>query len=89
MPLSVKSASEPDVNMSMWAVCSAIQSLCWSCDFPGGWCYLCVVQYQKISIWRVEGSCPNLKLKLVRKISKNPLPQGKCSLQRPDVSCLL
>ncbi|XP_067946060.1 WD repeat and coiled-coil-containing protein-like isoform X2 [Watersipora subatra] len=54
----------------------AIQSLCWSCDFQGGWCYLCVTQYQKVSIWRVENTTPNLKLKLVRKISKSPLPQG-------------
>ena len=58
---------------------SSIQGLCWSCDFPGSWCYLCVTQYQKVSIWRVEGNTPNLKLKLVRKISKNPLPQGSLS----------
>ena len=52
-----------------------VQSLHWSCD-AGGFCFLCVVHENSMSLWKVNGTNPELHIKQVRKINVSPIPQG-------------
>ena len=40
------------------------------------YCYLCVVHDGSVSLWKVDGQAPNMRLRQVRKINACPIQQG-------------
>ncbi|XP_074650273.1 uncharacterized protein LOC141905329 isoform X1 [Tubulanus polymorphus] len=52
-----------------------VESVCWSIS-KSGYCFLCVVHRDTVSIWNIEGSHSALSSKQLRKISVLPIAQG-------------